>query len=174
MKSSDSEHLKTVLPPVIDGNTRFLVLGSLPSDEAIKKKQYYANPDNHFWSIVYAVFDGGSVHPEYAQRLGFLRSVGVGLWDVLHSANRDGNLDSQIRGEVPNDITKLLAEHPHIEKVLVNGTKARDMYKRYCKAARLDATYVPSSSPTPGLNVLPVEDRIKKWCEAVGSYTESV
>ncbi len=170
----DSDHLKTGLPPVVDEGTRILILGSLPSDQSIAAKQYYANPNNHFWSIVYAVFDRGSPHPQYAERLDFLRSVGVGLWDVLQSANRDGSSDSRIRGETPNDIGKLLAEHPHVEKVLANGAKAMDAYKRHCGAARLRATYVPSSSHTPGRNVLPVADRIRKWREAMGSYAEHV
>lgn len=169
MKSSGAEHLKIGLPPVIDEGTRILVLGSLPSDKSIEKKQYYANSENHFWSIVYAVFDAGSPHLEYAQRLDFLRSVGVGLWDVLHSAYRAGSADSRIRSETPNDIAKLLAEHPHIRKVLVNGTMARDAYKRHCKGARLEGSYVPSSSPTPGRYVQAVGDRIKRWREVVSS-----
>jgi hypothetical protein len=37
---------KSGLPPVIDENTKILILGTLPSDMSLAARQYYANPGN--------------------------------------------------------------------------------------------------------------------------------
>ena len=39
---------KSGLPPVIDENTKILILGTLPSDMSLAAEQYYANPGNDF------------------------------------------------------------------------------------------------------------------------------
>ena len=43
---------KKGLAPIIDENTRILILGSLPSDESISNQQYYSNPGNDFWKLI--------------------------------------------------------------------------------------------------------------------------
>ena len=92
--------LKTGFPALLNVETRVLVLGSLPSDESIKQQRYYAKPQNQFWPIMYAVLDAGTPAPQYADRVGLLLSRGIGLWDVLHSAEREGSSDSKIRNPV--------------------------------------------------------------------------
>ena len=169
MAAKGSIHLKSGLPPVVDSGTRVLVLGSLPSDESIRLQQYYGNPRNHFWSIIYKIFDGGRPDDDYSRRIIFLKSLGFGLWDVLQSASRKGSADSSIRNKVPNDIAMFLDRYPRIEKVLLNGTRAREYYRKFCGNARIDGLYVPSSSPRPGRNVLTLERKMEKWNEVMRS-----
>jgi len=38
--------------PILDKNSRVLIRGTMPGPESIRKKQYYANPRNHFWKIL--------------------------------------------------------------------------------------------------------------------------
>jgi len=159
--------LKTGLPALLNVETRVLVLGSLPSDESIKQQRYYAKPQNQFWVIMYAVLDAGTPAPQYADRVGLLLSRGIGLWDVLHSAERKGSSDSNIRNPVPNDFRRLLERHPLIERIVLNGTTAQSYFKRYNRDWTIAALYVPSSSPMPGKHVLSLERKIEKWREAV-------
>ena len=122
--------MKTGLPPLLNVETRVLVLGSLPGNESIKQQRYYAKPQNQFWTIMYAVLDAGNPPQQYADRVELLLSRGIGLWDVIHSAEREGSSDSKIRNPVPNDLRRLLERYPLIERILLNGTKAQSYCKR--------------------------------------------
>ena len=81
--------MPTGLPPVVDGRTRVVVLGSMPGEVSLQKQQYYAHPRNAFWRIMSDLigFDTAAAYPA---RLGGLLSAGIGLWDVLRICDRPG------------------------------------------------------------------------------------
>ena len=58
--------------PVINKESTILILGTLPGAQALQKNQYYANPKNQFWDIVYSVFSV-PIHKSYEDRCAFLR-----------------------------------------------------------------------------------------------------
>ncbi|WP_425807522.1 DNA-deoxyinosine glycosylase [Desulfitobacterium sp. Sab5] len=43
--------------PVIDHHSHILILGSMPSEESLKRQEYYANSRNQFWRIMEILFD---------------------------------------------------------------------------------------------------------------------
>ncbi len=43
--------------PVADQSAVILILGSMPSEESLRRQQYYGNPRNHFWPILFALYD---------------------------------------------------------------------------------------------------------------------
>lgn len=139
-------------PPA--GHARILILGSMPGVASLTAQQYYAHPRNRFWPLMQALF-GVPLDADYDTRVTALNHAGVALWDVLHSCERPGSLDSRIvRGtEVPNDIAGLLARHPALEVIALNGGAAQDAFRRSVAptlGARLDAIRVlamPSTSP---------------------------
>jgi hypothetical protein len=59
---------KIGLGPVVDGNSRILILGSLPGEESLRQQRYYSDPRNHFWSLLSGVF-GEPVAAGYPERL---------------------------------------------------------------------------------------------------------
>lgn len=83
--------LKRCFQPVVDVNTRVLILGSLPGEVSLAQGQYYANRQNHFWRLVGDIIGEDLVHMDYAARLQVLLAHGVGLWDVVAEAKREGN-----------------------------------------------------------------------------------
>jgi hypoxanthine-DNA glycosylase len=60
---------KRCFPPVVDANTRVLVLGSLPGEVSLAQSQYYAHKQNRFWHLIGDVI-GEEVHSlDYLARL---------------------------------------------------------------------------------------------------------
>ena len=107
--------LKRAFDPVVDANTRLLILGSLPGDASLKAGQYYGHPRNAFWPLVGEVIG----HPDlkaqpYEARLDLLRAHGIGLWDVIAQATRVGSLDTAIRMPTHADLKTLKIGRAHV------------------------------------------------------------
>lgn len=123
---------KLGLKPLIGTNPRILILGSLPGDESLRKQEYYGNPRNLFWDVMSGVL--GEKDPvQYSEKVKFLKSHGIALWDVLHSAEREGSLDANIKNEEFNDVAGLLAANPSIEVIATNGGKAEKSFRKYLR-----------------------------------------
>ncbi len=131
-------------PYSADENARVLILGSMPGEESLRQREYYAFRHNAFWSIMGELY-GFPPDLPYPERLARLRANGVALWDVLAECVRPGSLDSAIRSPRPNDIPALLKRLPRLEKILCNGGAARNYLQRFFP--ELAAEQLPSTSP---------------------------
>ncbi|WP_327754706.1 DNA-deoxyinosine glycosylase [Sphingobium sp. SJ10-10] len=115
---------KAAFPPSVDERTRLLILGSLPGDASIKQGEYYAHRGNAFWSLMGDVLGEDLRGLPYAMRLKRLKARRVGLWDVIESADREGSLDSAIRGAELRDLSAFVDRLPALEAVAFNGKTA--------------------------------------------------
>jgi hypoxanthine-DNA glycosylase len=140
---------KRSFAPVVNHDTRVLILGSLPGEISLANGQYYANPQNKFWTLMSEIINRNLVALEYADRLQALLGHGIGLWDVVAEAQRAGSLDSRIRARADNDLVKLLAALPRLKVIAFNGgTAARIGLKSLgSHAERYTILKLPSSSP---------------------------
>lgn len=139
-----------------------LVLGTLPGEESLRQVEYYAHPRNLFWPIVFALFDGGAPSPVYAERLAFVLSQRVSLWDVCEAAQRVASSDSTIAGEVPNAIHDLLDTHPGIRAIAFNGSGARRLYDRHF-TRHPDRVYLALPSTSPAHARLGFAEKLARW-----------
>lgn len=168
-----SPDAKTGLPPIVWDDSRILILGTLPGETSLQLQQYYANPRNQFWLILSHVY-AAAVPATYPEKLAFLRRHKLALWDVAHSAQRPGSLDSAIKHEIPNDIRALTRDHPNLSVAVFNGTKAETLYHRHIESKRTSQSLfkhmilLPSTSPMRGKNVLSLEAKIERWHVLVG------
>jgi len=138
---------KRSFPPIADARARVLVLGTLPGEESLRRREYYAHPRNLFWPIVFALFDTTPA-ADYAERLAFVVARRIALWDVCELAEREASADSAIRRERPNAIDRLLDAHPLIGAVAFNGSGARRLHDRhFARRAELAYLALPSTSP---------------------------
>ena len=138
---------KRSFPPIVDARARVLVLGTLPGEESLRRREYYAHPRNLFWPIVFALFDATAA-TDYAERVAFVMAQRIALWDVCELAEREASADAAIRGEWPNAIDRLLDTHPLIRAVAFNGSGARRLYDRhFARRAELAYLALPSTSP---------------------------
>lgn len=141
------------LKPEIDERTRVIVLGSMPGAVSLKLRKYYAHGRNRFWPLMEEIA-GVPADAPYRERVQRLLGAGVGLWDTLEVCHRRGSLDSSIRMAEPNDFAGLLAAHPTVSVIALNGRKAADVFRRTILptlsesvSARLTVLELPSTSP---------------------------
>ena len=154
--------IKRCFDPVVDGQTRLLLLGSLPGDKSLTLQEYYGNRQNRFWHLIGEVIGEELAQMDYPMKLSRLLHHGIGLWDVVASASRSGSLDSQIRDHVGNDIAALAASLPKLEAIGFNGgTAARHGLKQLgVLAEQYRIVALPSSSPA---YVLAYEKKLAAW-----------
>jgi hypoxanthine-DNA glycosylase len=135
-------------PPVTRPDTRLLVLGSLPGAISLAQQRYYAHPKNMFWRLMSAVTGQNLVPLAYEERLKALLDAGVGLWDTVAAATRDGSLDSAIRLHEASDLAALVATLPGLRAIAFNGAKSAAIGRRQLgEASDLALIDLPSSSP---------------------------
>ncbi|MDD4013911.1 MAG: DNA-deoxyinosine glycosylase [Candidatus Omnitrophica bacterium] len=145
------------LPAIVSARTRVLILGSFPGPESLRREQYYANTQNHFWKI----FSLESL--SYEERKQRLDKAGIGLWDVIDSCRREGSSDTNIRGCRMNDIGKLVKEYSAIRTVLLNGKKAGDLFARL----ELDVPFKILPSTSPANAIISFEEKMDIWRNAL-------
>ena len=152
---------KSAFAPVVDKDTRLLILGSLPGDASLAAEQYYAHPQNGFWRLVGGVLGRDLAALAYDRRLAELRAAGIGLWDVIARAERPGSLDTAIRAPVHADLAGLIDTLPRLRAVAFNGGKAaRDGRRLLADGTSLTLIDLPSSSPA---HTRPLEQKAQAW-----------
>ena len=151
---------KAAFPPVVDAHTRLLILGSLPGDASLKAARYYAHPQNAFWRLIGGVIGIDLPSLPYAARLEALKLAGVGLWDVIAGAERQGSLDGAIRNAEAADLRQLISGLPELRAVAFNGKTAARIGRRSLSGTTLTLIDLPSSSPA---FTLPFADKAAAW-----------
>ena len=149
--------------PVINKQSKIIILGTMPGVQSLEKQQYYANSRNQFWKIIYALFKSVSV-TDYSDKKLFLLNNGVALWDVIDNCNRKGSLDSDIKNEKANDFNTLFKNYPNIKTVFFNGQKAFKIFKKEVGLEFVDKKYItlPSTSPAYTMSF---DKKFESWKE---------
>jgi TDG/mug DNA glycosylase family protein len=139
--------------PVLNAQSRVLILGSMPGKVSLLAGEYYAHPRNLFWRLMEELLGVDRSAP-YRERTAQLLARRVGLWDVLKACTRGTSLDSDIvpSSEDANDFAGLFEKCPEIRVVCFNGAKAAASFRRRvmpCLGAREDIVFhaLPSTSP---------------------------
>lgn len=114
--------------PIVDKNTKIIILGTLPGPESLATNQYYASPNNCFWRIIFDIFNQLPI-VDYNSKCGFLLEHKMGIWDVMGSANREGYADSNIQNFIPNDFGTFIKKHSQLRGFIFNGGKAEDAFR---------------------------------------------
>lgn len=154
--------------PVYDEYSRILILGSLPSVKSRENNFYYGHPKNRFWRVLWRIFEENGCNNETGEtsrlrdstltemsidsfsieeKKKFLHDNHIALWDVIAKCDIMGSSDSSIKNVIANDIN-LILDSAAIEAIYVNGTKAHELYMKYCyPGTGREAVKLPSTSP---------------------------
>jgi hypoxanthine-DNA glycosylase len=153
--------LKEGLPPIANASTRIFILGSLPGERSLRDGRYYAHPNNQFWKLVGAAIGQDLHHQPYDARLAALADHGIGLWDVVSTARREGSQDSAIRDARHNAIGGLRDPYPLVEAIAFNGGRAAKDGRRLLAGVAGIALYDLVSSS--GMARMPLPEKIVRW-----------
>lgn len=131
--------------PLIYPDTRILVIGSMPGEESLRRREYYGHPQNAFWRIMADVFHNGKPFLSYEEKCQTLKEHQIGLWDSLASCVRAGSMDSDIREPIANDFSA----YEFVSLLLFNGQAAFKYFKQTNAVFLQNHAYklMPSTSP---------------------------
>lgn len=158
---------KSSFPPIVAPDTRVLVLGSLPGERSLVEQRYYAHPRNLFWRLIGSVIGADLEALVYPTRLEALLAAGIGLWDTIASATRQGSLDTAIRDAQRNPLADLAATLPDLRAVAFNGATSARVGMAALAGQGLALLPLPSSSPAHA--AMPFERKRELWA-AIGEF----
>ena len=155
----ESARIKS-FPPIIDGQSEVLILGSIPGAKSLEMQQYYAHPQNQFWKIISQLTEE-KFTTDYSERLAILKKHHIALWDVIDSCERKGSLDSAIINEEANEIKELLIQHPNIKAIFCNGQKShKNLQKILGRDFPVPVYLLPSTSQ---LDTVGLDAKLEVW-----------
>jgi hypoxanthine-DNA glycosylase len=147
-------------PPIIDKNSKILILGSIPGVKSLEKQEYYGHPQNKFWKIIFELFDE-EFSEDYTEKIKILKKNHIALWDVIDSCERKGSLDSEIKNEEANPIFELLEKNTNIMAIFCNGGKSfKNLHQILGKNFKIPIILLPSTSP---LHTISFEKKLEQW-----------
>lgn len=134
------------IPPLFDGNSKTLILGSFPSVKSREAAFFYGHPQNRFWAVVAAVF-GEEKPVTVEEKKKLVLENNLALWDVIASCEIVGSSDSSISDVTANDLS-IIISNSKVDKIFVNGKTAEKYYNKYTyPKTGIKAICLPSTSP---------------------------
>lgn len=139
------QKVKLGFPPVFDEHSKVLILGSFPSVKSREISFYYGNKQNRFWKMLCGFFRE-EIPVSVLDKKAFLLKHKIALWDMVMECEIQGSADSSVKNPKLVDLNEIF-QTAKIEKILLNGTLAYDLFIK--KYADISIAYekMPSTSP---------------------------
>lgn len=139
------QHIVHPIPPLFDGESKILILGSLPSVKSREAMFFYGHPQNRFWKMLSLIYQEPLPQTIEEKRMLILKHR-LALWDTIYSCDIIGSSDSSIRNVTPTDLREIL-EKSKITKVICNGKTSGKYYEQYqMKETGIRPVILPSTS----------------------------
>ncbi len=146
--------------PIIDENSKVLILGTFPSFKSLERGFYYSHPQNVFWRLLSDVFKEPQPN-SVEEKISFLKRNKIALWDMVATCSRESSLDSSLSGVEPNDIEDLLKRYPNIERLFFTGRKAQSIFEKFFGHLDITRHYLPS--PSPANRKISYQEKLKAY-----------
>ena len=151
------------IEPIFSTDSEILILGSFPSVQSRADCFYYAHPQNRFWRTLALLWET-PIPESKEEKIEFLLSHRIALWDVLASCELVGSSDSTISHAKPNDLSRILSV-ASIKRIFVNGKTAEKYYMKYLYAStEIMPIVLPSTSPA---NAAWSQEKLKEAWEKI-------
>lgn len=136
---------KTGFAPVFDSESKVLILGSFPSVKSRQIEFYYGNKQNRFWGMLCGYF--GEDIPETTDgKRAFLSRHKIALWDMVVACEIEGSADASVKNAETANLNEIVEKAP-IEKILLNGTLAYELFINRYADISIPYQKMPSTSP---------------------------
>ena len=145
-KIGDKMILEHNFEPIVNKDSKVLILGSFPSVKSRENNFYYGNDKNRFWRILseYLSID---LPVTIDDKKKLLISNNIAIWDTIKSCEIKASDDSSIKNVKVNDIYSLISRY-NIKNIVFNGNAAYKFYKKYIGNIEGVQEYIlPSTSP---------------------------
>ena len=153
--------MKRAFLPLINQNSKILILGTMPGEKSLELQEYYGNRGNSFWKLLFTIFDQ-PLTENYAEKKQLLIEKNIALWDVLEFCERTGSLDSNIKNEKANDFKSFYKKYPNIKHVFFSSKNASNYYDKYV-GRRSDIPYTILPSPSGANASKSFLQKLEEW-----------
>lgn len=137
------------IEPFINDDSEVLILGSFPSVKSREVGFYYAHKSNRFYKVLSNIFFE-PLPTSLESKKELLVKHHIAQYDVIYSCDISNSDDSSIRNVTPINIKELLIKFPNINRIIVNGNKAKELFKKYLlkdiDTQNIEIGYAPSTS----------------------------
>ena len=163
------QHIRHTFEPVYNGESKILILGSLPSVKSREEGFYYGHPRNRFWNVLSELLRC-PLPRTIEEKKQMLLGNQVAIYDVILECDIIGSSDSSIRCVVPADIGEIL-KNSQVERIFANGKTAAKLYQRYIEPETgIPVIELPSTSPANA--AYGMERLLQVWGQVVGNAVE--
>jgi hypoxanthine-DNA glycosylase len=152
---------KVAFPPIVNKDSKILILGTMPSERSLDLQQYYGHAGNHFWKLIFSLFNK-PFSKDYSERTQVLLDNQVALWDVLEYCEGKGSNDNNIKNEIPNDLEKFYVQYPYLKTVFFSSKKAEKFYDKYV-GKNSTMTYFVLPSPNSANAWKTFDQKLEEW-----------
>lgn len=156
--------------PIVNKDSRMLILGSMPGKESLIREEYYGNRRNSFWKIAFDLFDE-EYNDSYEEKLNLLKKYNIALWDVIYECERKSSLDSDIRRAKLNDFNDFFKSY-NIDYVFINGGKAYDLFTKKLDASLIEDKHIYKLDSTSPARAIPYKDKLANWSVIKDTYNQ--
>ena len=136
---------KTGFPPVYDCESKVLILGSFPSVKSREISFYYGHKQNRFWKMLCGYFKK-EIPLSVDGKRDLLLCNKVALWDIATACEIEGSADATLKNAEVADLSEIF-EKSKIEKILLNGTLAYQLFLQKYEGIDIPYEKMPSTSP---------------------------
>ena len=159
--NNEYKHITHSFPAVFDANSKVLILGSVPSVKSREQGFFYMHPQNRFWKVLSNIFNDDFLGDILDKKAKLLKH-NIALYDVIESCDIIGSSDLSIKNVEPAyEVINRIIEKADIKKIVLNGSKAATLFKKYFNFEGIDILYMPSTSPANAK--MNIDDLIIAW-----------
>lgn len=142
--------IKHPFTPIINNDSKILILGSFPSVQSRKQQFYYMHPQNRFYKVLSKIYNEDFVNVDINTKINLLNKYNIALYDIVDSCTIHNSDDSTIQKVIVSDLYVLLKKS-NIKKIYLNGKKAYEIFsKNYPELINI-SLQLPSTSSANAL-----------------------